>query len=150
MVAAFRDVSRGLIADATLVGVIGQFQTPLEAATFFIGLKYTDPCETARRPEGRSSFCEELVLGGYCAAALGASARTLHEHNRILARGLCSALGRAQSLGDALRLAGVPDEFFSHYRIFGDPGAPLIGAEHAEDAAKQVFAPAPDYLLKSS
>ena len=115
-----------------------------------LGAVVSIACETARRPEGRPSFCEELVLGGYCAAALGASARTLHEHNRILARGLCSALGRAQSLGDALRLAEVPDEFFSHYRIFGDPGAPLIGAEHAEDAAKQVFAPAPDYLLKSS
>ncbi|MGZ4731441.1 MAG: C25 family cysteine peptidase [Terriglobales bacterium] len=107
-------VGYGGVAAETLITMCGE---PLGAVVSIA-------CETARRPEGRSSFCEELVLGGYCAAALGASARTLHEHNRILARGLCSALGRAQSLGDALRLAEVPDDFFSHYRIFGDPGAP--------------------------
>jgi hypothetical protein len=104
-------------------------------------------CETARRINGCPSFCEELVLGGFCGAALGASAKTLHDDNRVLARGLCSALGSAQSLADALEMAKVPDEFFSHYCILGDPAVPLIGAANAEHTAKKVFAPAPDQLM---
>lgn len=115
-----------------------------------LGAVVSIACQTACRHDGCPSFCEELVLGGFCAAALGASDKTLHEHNCILARALCSGLGRARSLGDLLGLAEVPEEFYSHYRIFGDPAAPLIGAAHAEDAAGQVFAPAPDELLKSS
>jgi hypothetical protein len=113
-----------------------------------LGAVLSIACETAHRTQGCWSFCEELVLGGFCAAALGASSRSLHEHNCILARGLCSALGRAQNLGDALAISEVSQEFLSNYRIIGDPAAPLLGATHAESAAKQVYAPAPDDFLQ--
>jgi hypothetical protein len=42
---AFKNVSRDLATDsvsASLVAAIGRFQTPLEAATYFIGAKYTE------------------------------------------------------------------------------------------------------------
>jgi len=115
-----------------------------------LGAVLSIACETARTEEGRPSFCEELVLGGFCAAALGATVRTLHEHNRILALALSSSLGGVRNLGDALAKAEIPDEFLRDYRIFGDPAAPLIGAAHAEEAARQVFAPAPDELFQRS
>ena len=114
-----------------------------------LGAVLSIACETARTEDG-PSFCEELVLGGFCAAALGATVRTLHEHNRILALALGSRLGGVRNLGDLLGKAEIPDEFLRDYRIFGDPAAPLIGAAHAEEAARQVFAPAPDELFQRS
>jgi len=98
----------------------------------------------------RPSFCEELVLRGFFADALGATVRTLHEHNRIVALALGSTLGGVRNLGDLLGKAEIPDEFLRDYRILGDPAAPLIGAAHAEEAARQVFAPAPDELFQRS
>lgn len=42
VIAAFRDISRDLIADPNVVDVIGAFATSLEAAMYFINLEYTN------------------------------------------------------------------------------------------------------------
>ena len=48
---------------------------------------------------------------------------------------------------DLLIAADLPAEALSHYRIVGDPLAPLVGDPGALDHARAVFAPAPGEAL---
>jgi hypothetical protein len=103
-------------------------------------------CDAGRWHAGKASFCDELVGQGTCASALGATGKTLHAVNRVLARSLARGLGHSVHLGELL--LQVPDEVLAHYRIAGDPAAPLIGAERSLEICRGVFAPAPDDLLE--
>jgi hypothetical protein len=111
-----------------------------------LGAVLSVSCSTAARPRSGLSFCEELVLTGLCAAALGACRRTLHRLNVELALDLAAALaGRsAPTLGALLLACRWPPAVLARYRIVGDPLAPLLGAPGALAAARAVFAPGPD------
>lgn len=111
-----------------------------------LGAIVTVACDAGRWHAGKASFCDELVGQGTCASALGATGKTLHAVNRVLARSLARGLGHSAHLGELL--LQVPDEVLEHYRIAGDPAAPLIGAERSLEICRSVFAPAPDDLLE--
>ena len=114
-----------------------------------IGALLSISCSTASRPRRGLSFCEEAVLGGVCIAALGARGRTLHAGNAELASALASTLKipGVTTLAALLLTAPVPAGALDHYRILGDPLAPLAGAPGSEAAARRVFAPGPDDSL---
>ncbi len=108
-----------------------------------IGAIISLSCSIATRARRKASFAEELVTGGLCAAVLGAAGRTLHLKNRVLGRAFCAAIaGGAPTLGEAL--TAVPPDTLAHYRIIGDPLAPLVGARDALARSRAVFAPAPN------
>jgi hypothetical protein len=115
-----------------------------------VGVLLSIACETGCVAGDGHGFCEDLVLGGYCAAALGASGQTLHENNRALSMCLCQGLGSSQNLGHALETLILAEEKLKGYRIFGDPMAPFAGSASADLMAAQVYAPAPDELLSRS
>jgi Peptidase family C25 len=104
-------------------------------------------CSVAARPRKGLSFCEELVLSGLCAAALGAGRRTLHHQNVELGVALAQALASTMTLADLLFAARISGEALARYRIVGDPLAPLIGHSKSLDQARAVFAPAPNDIL---
>jgi len=110
-----------------------------------LGVVITVAGDAAQCHRNRASFCDELVMRGACAAALGAIGKSKHETIRVLARSAARALGRARTLGELL--LQLPEEVLQGYRIAGDPAAPFIGAAHALEAASEVYAPAPDRLL---
>jgi hypothetical protein len=109
-------------------------------------------CENASRARRGLSFAEDLALRGVCAGMLAATAKTRHEHNRLLGPALCEALTtRAPAtLAELVAGAEVPPGFWSRtpYRFIGDPLAPLAGAPDAAVRAARVYAPAPDAVLE--
>lgn len=109
-----------------------------------IGAVLSLTCGVASRWRGRFSFCEELVMSGVCAAALGAAGRSLHKKNVELGILLCRTLAATGHgiLGDLLRK--LPPAHLSRYRIVGDPLAPMCGAAGAASRMSAVFAPAPE------
>jgi hypothetical protein len=111
-----------------------------------IGAVLSITCSLACRSGTALSFCEEMVLSGLCAAALGAAGLTLHRRNVRLALAVARALRCASTLADVFG-PGIPLVSLSRYRILGDPLAPLIGDPHSLDKAQRVFAPAPDEVL---
>jgi hypothetical protein len=112
-----------------------------------IGAVLSVTCSVACRSGKTLSFCEEMVLSGLCAVALGAAGLTLHRRNVRLALALAQALRCTSTLADLLLEPGIPLESLSRYRILGDPLAPLIGDPHSLEKAQRVFAPAPDEVL---
>ena len=116
-----------------------------------IGAVFSLTCSVACRSRTTLSFSEEMVLSGFCAAALGATGLTLHRRNVTLAlaaaHALCSTSTTSTTLADVLLAPGIPLSSLRRYRIIGDPLAPLIGDPHSLEKARQVFAPAPDEVL---
>jgi hypothetical protein len=112
-----------------------------------IGAVLSLTCSVACRSGTALSFCEEMVLSGLCAVALGAAGLTLHRRNVRLALGLAQALRCTSTLAEALLEPGIPLVSLSRYRILGDPLAPLIGDLYSLERAQRVFAPAPDEVL---
>jgi len=113
-----------------------------------IGAVLSLTCSVACRSGTALSFCEEMVLSGLCAAALGATGLTLHRGNVRLALAIAQAQHCAPTtLADVLLAPGVPLALLNRCRIIGDPLAPLIGDPHSLEKARRVFAPAPDEVL---
>jgi len=113
-----------------------------------IGAVLSLTCSVACRSEKALSFNEEMVLSGLCAAALGATGLTLHHRNVTLALAAAQALCcNSPTLADILLDPAIPPLSLSHYRIIGDPLAPLIGDAQSLEKARRVFAPAPDEVL---
>jgi hypothetical protein len=114
-----------------------------------LGAILTISCSSATRQPPGLSFCEEIALCGLCAAALGASRKTLHHQNVklgiALAQGLAS--GGIETLARLLLATPVSPHILARYRIIGDPLAPLIGHPESCARAEAVFAPAPDAIL---
>jgi len=105
-------------------------------------------CRSQTGSKAALSFCEEMVLSGFCAAALGATGLTLHRRNVALGLAAAHALrDNSTTLADVLLTPGIPLVALNRYRILGDPLAPLIGDPHSSRKALQVFAPAPDEVL---
>jgi hypothetical protein len=111
-----------------------------------LGAILTIASDAAQCNRSRPSFCDELVLRGVCAAALGATGKSQRETNRVLARCIARGLTRSATLGGLL--LQVPDEALRGYRIAGDPGAALIGATHALEIASEVYAPSSGRLIE--
>jgi len=107
-----------------------------------LGAMLTIAGDAARCHRTRASFCDELVVRGACAAALGATGKSRHDTDRVLARSAARALTKARTLGELL--LRMPEDALHGYRIAGDPAAPLIGAAHALQVAAEIRAPAPD------
>ena len=120
------------------------------ACGYPIGCIISFCCSVARRPAKGLSFCEELVLSGLCAAAIGSTRLSLHHRNVEWSLAFGNALRRRESatLSDLLADPSIPLAALNSYRILGDPMAPLIG--HADSRAQSagVFAPAPDEALQ--
>jgi|SRR5580658_155729 hypothetical protein len=112
-----------------------------------IGAVFSLTCSVASRSGTELSFCEEMVLAGFCAAGLGAVGLTLHRHNVGLGLAAVQALRNSTTLADVLLGPGIPPAPLSRYRIVGDPLAPLIGDALSLEKARRVFAPAPDEVL---
>jgi hypothetical protein len=109
-----------------------------------VGALLSISCSAASRPRHGLSFCEEAVLGGVCITALGARGKTLHAENVELAMALARTLASERVTTLAELLLAAPTGALSRYRILGDPLVPLAGAAGSEEAARSVFAPAPD------
>jgi hypothetical protein len=108
-------------------------------------------CWTASRRGVGTSFCEQVVLQGAAAAAVGAIRPVLHLDNTRIVVALAAALrGPAPDVGSLLRAMlltdGVPTAEAASYRLVGDPLASLAGADDVLTRARAVFAPAPDHL----
>jgi hypothetical protein len=109
-----------------------------------LGAVLTIAGDAARCHRTRASFCDELVVRGGCAAALGATGKSRHDTDSVLARSAARALTKARTLGELL--LRMPEDALHGYRIAGDPAAPLIGAAHACQVAAQIHAPAPEAI----
>jgi hypothetical protein len=112
-----------------------------------LGALLSVTCDTARLSAGTrdSNFCTHATLCGLCAAALGATGKTLHANNRLLSVALAKQAGRANTLADLL--SAVPAELLAGYVVIGDPAASLVGTAQASMQAPQVRAPAPTAVL---
>jgi hypothetical protein len=97
-------------------------------------------CLAAKRPAGGLSFCEELVLSGYCAAALGHLGRTSHRRNARLGIQFCRAMQDHETLAGVLAHSGASWLSLAGYRIAGDPLTRLVGAPAALERASAVEA----------
>lgn len=84
-------------------------------------------CKTASRKRTGLSYTEAFPLMGISAASFGAVSETRHTDNMKWAIRICSALNEGiDNLGDLLLHAEPPNiEAVEHYRIIGDPFAPL-------------------------
>jgi hypothetical protein len=112
-------------------------------------------CNTAARTwGGRYSFAERLALSGIAAAAVGAIEPTRTPSNWRWGVGLCRELAcnPHRPIGELLLRSGAS---LSHdwvggdsYRIIGDPLTPLVGASSALSACRQVYAPAPEEIIR--
>ena len=89
-----------------------------------------------RRPDGLS-FCEELVLGGYCAAAYGSAGRTSHRRNRALGEALCRAMQAHTTLAGMLQNCQASWLSRAGYTVIGDPLACLAGSDGAREQAER-------------
>jgi hypothetical protein len=104
-------------------------------------------CHVASRHRVGLSFAEEMVLTGFCAAAVGATSKTLHLENGLMANKICGTLANTDvsTVGDLLLRSELTErESKLTYRLVGDPLAPLIGARDSLALASKVYAPAPD------
>jgi hypothetical protein len=110
-------------------------------------------CSVARRPNQSPaqslSFCEELVLSGLCAAAIGSTRLSLHHRNVEWSLAFAQILHRrrATTLCDLLSDPALPLPALNSYRILGDPMAQLIGDPECASHSKKIFAPAPTDTL---
>jgi hypothetical protein len=111
-----------------------------------LGAVLSISCSTASRPRRGLSFCEEAVLSGLCAAALGGVRPTLHRQNVGLGLALARTLAQSSpaTLADLILSVRPPAGALDRYRMIGDPLALLTGARRSVAAARSVFAPAPD------
>ncbi|MFT3702668.1 MAG: C25 family cysteine peptidase [Agriterribacter sp.] len=84
-------------------------------------------CRTASRKRTGLSYAESLPLMGVSAATFGAIRETRHTDNMKWAIRICAALNNGvDNLGELLLHAAPPNiEAVEHYRIIGDPFAPL-------------------------
>ena len=114
-----------------------------------IGCIISFSCSVARRPAQSLSFCEDLVLSGLCAAAIGSTRLSLHHRNVEWSLALAQILRRrrATTLCDLLTDPAIPLPALNSYRILGDPMAQLIGDPECEQHSKTIFAPAPTDIL---
>jgi len=85
-------------------------------------------CKTASRRRTGLSFAEALPLRGISAAALGAVGPTLHTVNARWAVRLAKAAPTAATVGDLVARMCASDPAATHYRLLGDPTAPLRSA----------------------
>jgi len=101
-------------------------------------------CSVSSRPRHGLSFCEEAVLSGVCAGALGATGLTLHQDNLRLGLALARALRfkTITTLSELLLSQYISATTLRYYRIVGDPMAQLVGHPASLERAKHVFAPA--------
>ena len=102
------------------------------------GVVFSLTCRSAERPPRGLSFCEELVLSGYCAAAYGSPGRTSHPRNGRLGLALCRAMQGHSSVAAVLSNCGASWLSTAAYRLIGDPMAPLAGAPAARSRADLV------------
>jgi peptidase C25-like protein len=112
-----------------------------------VGAVLSLTCRVASRHNVGLSFAEEMVLHGFCAAALAATSKTAHLANGLLANRLCQTVAKSgvANLAEWLLVAELTEaQAQSAYRIIGDPLAALLGAANSLGQAKGVFAPAPD------
>jgi hypothetical protein len=114
-----------------------------------IGCIISFSCSVARRPAQSLSFCEDLVLSGLCAAAIGSTRVSLHHRNVEWSLALAQILRRrrATSLSDLLTDPAIPLPALNSYRILGDPMAQLIGDPGCEQHSNKIFAPSPTDTL---
>jgi hypothetical protein len=111
-----------------------------------LGVVLSFACDTAKSDTNSRSFCEKIVLKGFCAVALGAADKVLHEQNLDLAHALCRVLGSERNLAGALCSAEIPHQSLCGYRIFGDPAASFLGHSESMGVAAKVFAPQLDFF----
>lgn len=97
-------------------------------------------CKTASRKRTGLSYTEAFPLMGISAAAFGAVRETRHTDNMKWAIRICDAINEGiDNLGDLLLYSGPPDiEAAEHYRIIGDPFAPLYSDTASIKKAKAV------------
>ncbi|MCC6287467.1 MAG: hypothetical protein IT249_06250 [Chitinophagaceae bacterium] len=97
-------------------------------------------CKTASRKRTGLSYAESLPLMGVSAAAFGAVRETRHTDNMKWAIRICTAINEGiDNLGDLLIHAEPPNiEAVEHYRIIGDPFAPLYSDAGSIKKAKAV------------
>lgn len=97
-------------------------------------------CKTASRKRTGLSYTEALPLMGVSAAAFGAVRETRHTDNMKWAIRICDAMNEGiDNLGDLLLYAEPPNiEAVEHYRIIGDPFAPLYSDMGSIKKAKAV------------
>ncbi|MFT3948721.1 MAG: C25 family cysteine peptidase [Agriterribacter sp.] len=97
-------------------------------------------CKTASRKRTGLSYAESLPLMGVSAAAFGAVRETRHTDNMKWAIRICTAINEGvDNLGDLLIHAEPPNiEAVEHYRIIGDPFAPLYSDAGGIKKAKAV------------
>ncbi len=113
-----------------------------------------DHSQSSARPPAQSlnqnlSFCEDLVLSGLCAAAIGSTRLSLHHRNVEWSLALAQILHRrhATTLCDLLSDPALPLPALNSYRILGDPMAQLIGDPECASHSRKIFAPAPTDTL---
>jgi peptidase C25-like protein len=114
-----------------------------------IGCIVSFSCSVARRPAHSLSFCEDLVLSGLCAAAIGSTRPSLHHRNVEWSLAFAQILRRrrAITLCDLLSDPALPLPALNSYRLLGDPMAQLIGHPECASHSKKIFAPAPTDAL---
>lgn len=97
-------------------------------------------CKTASRKRTGLSYAESLPLMGVTAAAFGAVRETRHTDNMKWALRICDAINNGiDNLADLLLFAEPPNiEAVEHYRIIGDPFAPLYSDTGGIKRAKAV------------
>src|SRR5262249_52701703 len=95
-------------------------------------------CLAGKRPAYGFSFCEELVLSGYCAAAFGSMGHTSHRRNASLGLALCDAMRHHDTLAGIVQNCGASWLSRAAYRIFGDPLARLAGVSQAAERVRRV------------
>ncbi len=119
------------------VGYGGVRAHHLAAAPAACGLVLSLACHTLSRRRTGLSFTEALVMQGSAAAALGSTTSTQHVENARWSLRLVSALaGGCTSAGDLLAAAEPDSDVSRHYRLIGDPLAPLVDAPTARIAAR--------------
>ena len=102
------------------------------------GAVFSLTCLAAKRPDAGFSFCEELVLSGYCAAAWGSAGRTSHRRNRRVGLELCRAMRSQSTIAGVIRNSQSSWLSMAGYRLIGDPLATLAGAPAASRRAAEI------------
>ncbi|MBU2940121.1 hypothetical protein KO494_11285 [Lacinutrix sp. C3R15] len=97
-------------------------------------------CKTASRKNTSVSFCEQLVLDGKTAVAFGAVDSTLHTDNTRWSVGITKALLNGASTIAELIIEASPKNVsaYTHYRLIGDPLAPIYSSNEAALFANNV------------
>jgi hypothetical protein len=103
-----------------------------------VGTVFSLTCRAAQRPPHGLSFCEELVLSGYCAAAYGSAGRTSHPRNARLGIALCRAMQHHADAASILANSGASWLSMAGYRLIGDPLASLAGHPAARPRAEAI------------